>query len=278
MVRKGLLKVCVWEGVGDWTEQKYFDPHSYGRQCSIFLDLQMLNRRPWGPLYWMLAFFTASYQHLLWTPIYSGLPRAPSAGCGFPYHISSISVSNSTATATETRTQLSYVIVQHPLDHPLDLWNRMFNRHHVEITVMHFRGHPLPVRQFMRVTWYLLVCPILLANFRPRDFLSELPLKSVTSFRCITLNGILGRVEGQNITILFFSFSFFFHFFLLLIYCLLYYLVYTFLFSSLFFFSFHCSIIHSLSLIFFFIFVFFHYLWIITSQLFSQFVSFFTFR
>ena len=25
-VRKGLLKVCVWEGVGDWTEVKYFDP------------------------------------------------------------------------------------------------------------------------------------------------------------------------------------------------------------------------------------------------------------
>ena len=26
---------------------------------------------------------------LLWTPIQSGLPRAPSAGCGFPYYISS---------------------------------------------------------------------------------------------------------------------------------------------------------------------------------------------
>ena len=29
----------------------------------------------------------------------SGFPRAPSAGCGFPYHISSNSVSNSTGTA-----------------------------------------------------------------------------------------------------------------------------------------------------------------------------------
>ena len=44
---------------------------------------------PWGPLCWVLAFFTASYQHLLWTPIHQGFPRAPSAGCGFPYHISS---------------------------------------------------------------------------------------------------------------------------------------------------------------------------------------------
>ena len=48
----------------------------------------MLNQRPWGPLCWVLAFFTASYQHLLWTPTHQGL-KAPSAWCGFPYHISS---------------------------------------------------------------------------------------------------------------------------------------------------------------------------------------------
>ena len=33
----------------------------------------MLNRRPWDPaLCWMMAFFAASYQHLLWTPTQSG--------------------------------------------------------------------------------------------------------------------------------------------------------------------------------------------------------------
>ena len=85
------------------------------------------------------------------------------------------------------RTQLSYIIVRRPLD----LWNRMFNRHQAEITVMQFRGHSLPVRQSMRVSWDFLACSILLANFRPRDFLSKLPLECVTSFRCITLNGIL---------------------------------------------------------------------------------------
>ena len=36
------------------------------------------------------CFFTASYQQLLWTPTHQGPPRAPSAWCGFPYHISSI--------------------------------------------------------------------------------------------------------------------------------------------------------------------------------------------
>ena len=56
----------------------------------------------------------------------SGFPRAPSAGCGFPYHISSTSVSNSTLWL---QSWLSYIIVQRPLDRPRDLWNRMFNRH-----------------------------------------------------------------------------------------------------------------------------------------------------
>ena len=52
------------------TEQKlqYFDPYSYGHQRCVFLVPLMLNRRPWCPLWWVLAFFTASYQHLLWSP------------------------------------------------------------------------------------------------------------------------------------------------------------------------------------------------------------------
>ena len=36
-----------------------------------------------GPLFWVLAFFTASYQHLLWTPIHQGSkPLRP--GVAFP--------------------------------------------------------------------------------------------------------------------------------------------------------------------------------------------------
>ena len=42
-------------------------------------------------------------------------------------------------------TQLNYTIIQRPHDRPLDLWNRMFNRHQAEITVMQFRGYSLPV-------------------------------------------------------------------------------------------------------------------------------------
>ena len=67
---------------------------------------------PWGPLCWMLAFFTASYQHLLWTPIHQGFLRAPSAGCGFPYYILAPTPSDlqlnchSTGTGTQLATPL----------------------------------------------------------------------------------------------------------------------------------------------------------------------------
>ena len=123
------------------------------------------------PLCWVMAFFTASYQHLLRTSTHQG-PKAPLAWWGFPYLISSITPSDLQLNWPELQlarqTQLSYIIVRRPLD----LWNRMFNRHQAEITVLQFRGHSLPVRQSMRVSWFFLACPILLANFRPCDFFS----------------------------------------------------------------------------------------------------------
>ena len=169
------MGVLLWEGAGDRTELKYFDPHCYDRQRCVFLVLLMLNRRPWGPLCWVLAFFTAPYQHLLWSPNSIGVPEAPlgRVWLSLPHLVyNSISICLQTGTRTGTWTQLSYIIVQRPLDRLLDLWNRMFNRHQAEITVIQFRGHSLPVRQSMRVSWDFLACPILLANFHPRDFLS----------------------------------------------------------------------------------------------------------
>ena len=104
----------------------------------------------------------------------SGFPRAPSTGCGFPYQISSITPSPA---LNGTRTQLSclvswlsYIIVQRPLDHPLDLWNRMFNRHQAEITVMQFRGHSLPVHQSMRVSWEFFTSSHFISQFPPTWF------------------------------------------------------------------------------------------------------------
>ena len=53
------------------------------------------------------------------------------------------------------RTQLSYIIIQRPLD----LWNRMFNRHQAEITVMQFTGHSLLVHHSIVAQWDLHLVP-----------------------------------------------------------------------------------------------------------------------
>ena len=108
---------------------------------------------------WVLAFFTASHRHLLWTPIHQD-PKPLRPDVGLPTTSRPSPSPTLTGTGTRTGTQLSYIIVQRPLDRPLDLWNRMFNRHQAEITVMQFIGHSLPVHQSMRVSWDFLACPI----------------------------------------------------------------------------------------------------------------------
>ena len=126
-----------------------------------------------GPLCWVLAFSTASYQHLLWTPIHQG-PKAPSAWCGFPYHISSITPSDHqlywNSTGTWLPSWLRYIIIQRPHDRPLDLWNRMFNRHQAEITVMQFTGQSLPVHQSMSVPWEFFSSSHFISQFPPMRF------------------------------------------------------------------------------------------------------------
>ena len=147
-------------------------------------SLGLLNRSPrahsagcWLSLLHLISIFSGPQ-----TP--SGFPRAPSVGCGFPYHISTPTVWNSTGNSTDPlgveliwnrnsiqlarRTQLNYIIVRRPLD----LWNRMLNRHQAEITVMQFVGHSLPVHHSVVAQWeFFLARPISSANFRPRDFL-----------------------------------------------------------------------------------------------------------
>ena len=82
-VRKGYSGFACERELETKQKLKYFDPHSYGHQRCVFLVLQMLNRRPRGPLCWVMAFFTASYQHLLWTPTHQG-PKPLRPGAAFP--------------------------------------------------------------------------------------------------------------------------------------------------------------------------------------------------
>ena len=105
-------------------------------------DAQPEAQRP--TLCWIMAFFTASYQHLLWTPIQSGAPRPFGLVWLFLPHLVYNSVRSLTGLAW-LLSWLSYIIVQRPLSRLLDLWNRMFDRHQAEITVMQFTGHSLPV-------------------------------------------------------------------------------------------------------------------------------------
>ena len=89
----------------------------------------------------------------------------------------------------------SDIIVHRPLNRPLNLWNDMFDRHQVKITVMQFRGNSL-----LSVPWDFLPCPISSAK----------PAYAISSHNCqrnVSLpsgaslwNSMIGRVEGQYTT------------------------------------------------------------------------------
>ena len=146
----------------------------------------MLNPRPWGPL---SAGCWLSLLHLI--SIFSGpqLIRVPSH-FGLVWLSLPLLVYNSSPTVTGTvswlLSWLSYIIVQRPLDRPLDFWNGMIDRHPAEITVMQFTCHSFPVHQSMSVSWAL---PCLIASAKSTHAISFVywPLECVTSFWCITL-------------------------------------------------------------------------------------------
>ena len=145
------------------------------RNCNILTPILMAVSVVSFSFYWCStggpgvhsAGWWLSLLHLI--SIFSGpqLIRAPSPfGLVWLYlpHLVYNSVTSPTAPATQLSwllSWLSYIIIQRPLDRPLDLWNRMFNRHQAKITVMQFTSHSLPVRQSMRVSWDFLACLIL---------------------------------------------------------------------------------------------------------------------
>ena len=157
---KRLFKVCVWEGIGDRTETAIFWTHSYGRQCCVFLVLLMLNRRPRGSLCWVMAFFTASYQQLLWTPTHQG-----------PYHISSITPSPTVTVLTSVLTELynSSTPTQSPTRSlKSHVWSSSSGN---DCHAVH-RSLSSGASVYECTMGSFLPRPISSANFRPRDFLS----------------------------------------------------------------------------------------------------------
>ena len=70
------------------------------------------------------------------------------------------------ATTLARRTQLNYIIFRRPLD----LWNRMFNRHQAEITVMQFRGHSLSVNHSVVYHGNFCCSSHFISQFQPTRF------------------------------------------------------------------------------------------------------------
>ena len=105
-VRKGCVRFYCERELDTEQKLQYFDPYSYGRQRCVFLVLLMPNRRPRGPLCWgclSLPHLSSNFSG----PQFNRGPRAPSAWCAFPYHISSITpIPTLTGTQTSVLTEL----------------------------------------------------------------------------------------------------------------------------------------------------------------------------
>ena len=184
-VQKGLCGVLLWEGARDRTELKYFDP----KLMAVTLCLSCSSDTQPEP--WVLAFFTASYKHLLWTPIHQG-PKPLRPGVAFP----TTSRLHWNSNSTGCRTQFSYIIIRCPFD----LWNRMFNCHQAEITVMQFRGHSLRVHQSMSVPWEFFSSSCFVSQFPPTRFPLLTAIGMCHFLPVHHLEWHFARAEGQNIT------------------------------------------------------------------------------
>ena len=183
------------------TEQKllYFDPQTYGRLRCVFLVLQGCSTGGPGA---HSAGWWLSLLHLI--SIFSGpqLIGAPSpfglVWLSLPHFVSNWLQLN----WPQLPSWLRFTIVQRLHDRPLDLWNRMFNRHQAEITVMQFTGHSLPVHQSMSVPCEFFSSSHFMSQFPPTRF----PL--ITAIRMCHLLPVhdlwmafLVESKGQNTTI-----------------------------------------------------------------------------
>ena len=161
---KRLFKVCVRERAGDRTELQYFDPTLMAVSVVSFSFSWCSTGGPaahsagwWLSLLHLINKFSG--------PQLIRGPRAPSAWCGFPYHISSItpSVSN-----WNSLSWLSYIIVQRPLNRLLDLWTGVWSSSSGN------NCHAVHRSLSSGASFYECTMGIFFtsSHFRPRDFLS----------------------------------------------------------------------------------------------------------
>ena len=184
----------MWEGVGDRTELQYFDPPLLWLSAlCLSRSPGLLNRRPRahsaGFLYYILSATSLD-------PNSIGGPGGPFSlvWLSLPHLVSNFS------NWSHFLSWLSYIIVQRPLNRPLNSWNGMFDRHQVEITVMQFRGHSLLCISLWVYHGIFLPCPISSAKHAYTIFSHNCHWNVSLPSGASPWNGKFGRVEGQNTT------------------------------------------------------------------------------
>ena len=145
-VSKRLFKVYVWEGAGDRTYLKYFDPEVMAVSVVSFSFSMAAQPEHWSPLCWVLAFLTTSR-------LSQPLTFSPQLNCLLQFNSSALYyLQTPTWWYGHASTPPQFLPISGDRNVSLPLaWNGLCDRHRAEITVMQFRGHSLPVRQSMRV-------------------------------------------------------------------------------------------------------------------------------
>ena len=166
---KRLIKVCLWEGVGDRTETVIFwSPLLWPSTLCLSRSPGLLNRGPSGPLCWVICYIlSATSLH----PNSFGGPEPLRPGVASLPHFVYNSVRTPTANLTSVLTELydSSTTTQSPTRSlKSHVWSSSSENNchavHRSLSSLH---------QSMCVPWeFLLPCPISSASFRPRDFLS----------------------------------------------------------------------------------------------------------
>ena len=189
----------------------------------FLLVLLMLNRSPGvhSAGCWL------SLLHLLWTPIHQGFPRVPlgRVWLSLPHLVSNWPgpptpsdlqlnwSSDSTGNCSIRRPYITFKLPRRDMDTPpqflpisgdrdvslpLSLeWPVWSSSSGNNCHAVH-RSLSSGASVYERTMGIFLARPISSANFRPRNFLSQLPLECVTSFGCITLEWHFW--PGQNTT------------------------------------------------------------------------------
>ena len=153
----------IWKGFcvrGSWRPNRtatYWPPHSYGHQ-RFFPILQGCSTRGLGAqLSAGCCFLYSIISPSLWSPkTLSWVSRGPFCWV-LAFSTTSCLQNSLNFVCTElynSSMPTQYLpITGHRNMHFHRLWNGMFDRHWVEITVMQFTGHSLPVHQFVTVPW-----------------------------------------------------------------------------------------------------------------------------